>query len=442
MKFQLVNAGDYCVEEAGVKSRLQALLLTCVGVAIYDKVAGVGGLCHILLPDPLDRETTWQPKSYASSCLALFVDELLQKGADSNRLEAVVAGGALSLPFSQHDLNLDIGGRTAECVYRFLKRHTIPVVKSETGGCFGMAIIADTATWQVDIKQSLPSGQERSVGTVKPSPDQIRQAIANTKAIPQITLKLIRLLQDGGYNMGEIADELRQDQILSAKVISFCNKAFIRTPTQIDSIERAILVLGETQILEVIISASMKSMFEQQEGGYSLIRGGLFKHALAVAGLAKIIAAKNKEIDVQTAYTAGLLHDIGKVVLDQYVALSRPLFYTENPNEIEDFVAVERKTFATDHQQIAGELATLWKLPENLCSVLGHHHYPEQAPSDLKLVHAVYLADLLATWFMAGVELEQMNTGHLNKRMEYIGLTVTDIPEIVSKAPWDKFMYL
>lgn len=356
-------------------------------------------------------------------------------------MEAVVAGGALSLPFSQHDLNLDIGGKTVECVYRFLKRHTIPVVKSETGGCFGMKITVDTAIWQADIEQSVPS-QLSSCETVKPSAEQIREAIGNTKAIPQITLKLIRLLQDGGYNMEEIAEELRQDQILSAKVISFCNTAFIRTQTKIDSIERAILILGETQILEIIISASMKAIFEQQEGGYSLIRGGLFKHALAVAGLSKIIAEKSKHIDAQTAYTAGLLHDIGKVVLDQYVAASRPLFYTVEPNEVNDLIAVERVTFATDHQQIAKKLATLWKLPENLCSVVSHHHYPEQAPSDQKLVHAVYLADLLATWFMAGVELERMNTDHLGKRMEYIGLAVADIPSIVSQAPWDKFMYL
>ena len=441
MECKLVSAGDYFVEEAGRHRTLEALLLTCVGVAIYDEASRVGGLCHILLPDPLDLETTWQPKSYASSCLALFVDELLKKGADRDRLQAVVAGGALGLPFSQHDLNLDIGGRTAECVYRFLKRHTIPVIKSETGGCFGMRIIVNTATWQAEIKPSVPS-QNNRFETVKPSAEQIREAIDNAKAIPQIALKLIRLLQNGGYNMREIAEELHQDQILSAKVISFCNTAFVHTKTKIDSIERAILILGETQILEVIISASMKAMFEQQEGGYSLIRGGLFKHALAVSGLAKIIAEKNKRIDAQVACTAGLLHDIGKVVLDQYVAESRPLFYSAEPSGRDDLLAVERETFATDHQQIAGELAARWSLPENLCSVLRFHHNPEQAPSDQELVHAVYLADTLATWFMAGVELERMNTVHLEKRMQFIGLTVADIPAIVSGAPWDKFMYL
>lgn len=82
MEFKLVSAGDYFVEEAGGKRILKAFLLTCVGVAIYDKVARVGGLCHILLPDPLDPESTWMPKSYASSCLALFVDDLLKNGAD------------------------------------------------------------------------------------------------------------------------------------------------------------------------------------------------------------------------------------------------------------------------------------------------------------------------------------------------------------------------
>ncbi|MCB2180583.1 MAG: HDOD domain-containing protein [Desulfobulbaceae bacterium] len=438
---KLVNAGDYLFESSARHTIFEAHLQTCVGVAIYDKLAGVGGLCHILLPDPAVPGSSWQPKSYASSCLALFVDDLLRAGASLNRLEAVMAGGSLSQPFSRHDMNLDIGGRTAECVSFFLKRHHIPIFRSETGGVSGMTIRLDTTNWQVGISQLVAAGGEEKTIS-KPSPDEIRQAINNAKPIPQITLKIIRLMQSGSYHMATIAEELSRDQVLSAKVISFCNSAHISSNAKIDSIERATLILGETKILEVVISASMKGLFEQQEGGYSLLRGGLFKHSVAVAGLARIIAEYSGKADAPTAYTAGLLHDIGKVVLDQYVTAARPLFYNIDQQKTKDLINVEKEAFAIDHQEIARELAVMWKLPDNLTECVSLHHYPERASEHPELVHIVYVADLLAFWFMAGIELEKVNTQMLTGRLRHLGLDADDIPEIVSKAPWDKLMYL
>ncbi|RJX36104.1 MAG: HDOD domain-containing protein [Desulfurivibrio sp.] len=441
MEHRLVSAGDYLIESSGEHRIFEALLLTCVGVAIYDKIARVGGLCHILLPDSPGLENSWQPRSYASSCLGFFVDDLIKSGADAGRLEAVVAGGALGIPFSQYDLNLDIGGRTCECVYRFLKDKAIPVRKSETGGCFGMKISVETATWQVRITPFFhPDDCARQI--VKPTPENIRDAIVKAKPIPQITIKLIRLMHGGNYDMQEVADEVSRDQVLSAKVISYCNSALISPYRKIDSIDRATLVLGEIRLLEIVISTSLQDFFEKQEGGYSLLRGGLFKHALAVANLTKVIARKIEGLDVQTAYTAGLLHDIGKIVLDQYVAASRPMFYCSQRDGVADLISIEREAFATDHQKIGEELAIIWNLPENLGEAASLHHYPERAVINPELVHAVYIADLLSSWFMAGVEIEKINTARLAQRMGRLGLAVEAIPEIVGNAPWYEMMYM
>jgi putative nucleotidyltransferase with HDIG domain len=441
MEHTLVSAGDYSIESSGEYRIFEALLLTCVGVAIYDKISGVGGLCHILLPDSPGPESSWQPRSYASSCLALFVDDLLKSGADHSRLEAVVAGGALGIPFSQYDLNLDIGGRICECVYRFLKAKAIPVRKSETGGCYGMKISLDTSTSHAEITPFFhPDDCAKQI--IKPTAEQIRAAIINAKSIPQITMKLIRLMHGENYDMQEIAAEVSRDQVLSAKIISYCNSALISPHKKIDSITRATLILGEIRLLEIVISTSLQDFFEKQEGGYSLVRGGLFRHSLAVANLTKVIARKISRQDVQTAYTAGLLHDIGKIVLDQYVATSRPTFYCSQRKGVADLITAEQEAFGTDHQEIGAELAVIWNLPENLGEAASLHHYPERAVINPELVHAVYIADLLASWFMAGVEIEKINTAKLEQRMGRIGLDVGCIPEIVGNVPWHEMMYI
>lgn len=440
MKQRIVPAGEYSLADNREKTTIAALLLSCVGVAIYDRVTGVGGLCHILLPDPPGNEKPWQPKCYASSSLALFVDDLLRRGADRDRLEAVVAGGALGLPFSRHDMDLDIGGRTADCVNLFLKRHNIPVVSSETGGCSGMKMCLHVPAWEVEVTQ-LVMGDHESTEIKKPSRKEIRQAVIMAKPIPQIALKIIRLLQTGNYELATISRELRRDQVLSARVISFCNSAYIGLPGKIDSIERATLILGESRLLQLVISESLKVFFMKQEGGYSLIRGGLYKHALTVGLLTRAIAMAHPLLDEKTAYTAGLLHDIGKIVLDQYVAETRPMFYNLQAHPGQDMTAREKEVFGIDHQEIGRELAEIWNLPDNLRETVSTHHQPEKAGTSPELVHAVSLADLLASWFLTGMELEQIAPANLAHTLKCLHISGDDIQEIMGRVAWAELMY-
>lgn len=443
MEHKFVPAGDYMLESSGKSMILETFLGTCVAVAIYDTDSNVGGLCHILLPDSDSHDDSWRPKCYASSALALFVDSLIKNGANQASVTAVVAGGSLGFPFSEHDLHLDIGGRITECVNQFLVRHNIPIIKSETGGCLGMKIRLNTSTWNVDIEQILPTPHTQPETISRPTESQIRDAIVHAKPIPQIALKLIRLLQNESYNLTEIIELFGHEQMLTAKVISYCNTAHIGSKIKIDSIERAVLILGELHLLEILISSSLNSFFDQMEGGYSLVRGGLFKHSLAVAHLAQVIAGKCKQIDPHIAYTAGLLHDIGKVVLDQYVALSKADFYNRDANANKELIHTEQNIFGTDHQKIGKELAKRWNIPENLSEVMSSHHFPENAKIDSDLLYAVYIADIIASWIMAGVELESLcSTIGFEEKISHLNLKASDITDIIGQVEWNRIISL
>lgn len=437
-----VGAGDYQIVTGGKKINLTALLTTCTGVALYDRIAGVGGLCHILLPDSPGHDYSWAPKVYATSCLNLLLADLLKAGGKISRMEAVVAGGCLPFPCSRQDINLDIGGRTRECVNRFLACNNIPIAHSKTGGCFGMALNFDTSSWQATIK---PINKDRG-RTEKPpaAPDfsQIKKDIAHLRPIPQVALKILRLMADEDYQLSEIAGELSLDQVLSAKVISFCNSPFIGFPAKIDSIERAVLLLGESHLLEIILTTSLKDFYNQKEGSYSLIRGGLFRHSLVVASLIKIISNYNKKINKQAAYTAGLLHDIGKVVLDQYVSENISLFYDQDEGLASSLINREKELFGTDHHEMGHELAVVWGFPENIKEAISLHHEPARAEHEPELVHAVYLADILATGFLAETNIRVPDDNWFKESINRLGLDLPDIEQIISRVPWDKLDYL
>jgi putative nucleotidyltransferase with HDIG domain len=135
------------------------------------------------------------------------------------------------------------------------------------------------------------------------------------------------------------------------------------------------------------------------------------------------------------AYTAGLLHDIGKVVLDQYVSSAYPLFYRKLNDEDSSFSDTEKSILGIDHTEIGSNLARKWSFPESLIDVIRYHHRPEDAVQNLELAHTVYLADLLMSRFNTGLELERLDTGLLASRLATMGLSVERFPDIVDLIP-------
>ena len=137
--------------------RLQAFLGTCVGVAVFDAAAGVGGIIHLLLPEPVGQWSVDQPEKFAATGVPLFLRQLLNLGATRESMQAVVAGGALVGPLTPQDMSLDIGGRTAEKAYIALHTEDIAVKRAETGGFFTCCLELDMQRWTCEIKPSGPS---------------------------------------------------------------------------------------------------------------------------------------------------------------------------------------------------------------------------------------------------------------------------------------------
>jgi putative nucleotidyltransferase with HDIG domain len=418
----------------GQKEILEAYLGSCVGVALCDPQAGVGGLGHFILPEPTGMDPFWQPEGYAATGLPLLLDALVQAGASVERLEASVAGGALVGPLSKQDLELDIGGRTAEVVEKILHKEGISILTEETGGFFTCRIGLNLDTLECRIE---PLGQDLSWHPpAVPEPlsgERLEEALATVRPIPQIALKIIRMIRQNDYDMAGLAEETRRDQVISAKVIRLCNSA--RFGMKTDAIDRALVMVGEKRMMQFILTAALDDFFPEQESGYSLCKGGLYNHALGTAMTAEKLANFTGRVPPDIAYTAGLLHDIGKVVFDQAIATVAPLFYRRIQTDGETLIDVERQTFGLSHDEAGGLLAERWSLPDGLFDAIRHHHIPENAESDPELTHHIYLADLLMSRFMAGNELDRLDTRALGPRLERLGIRPEQFPVIVDQMP-------
>ena len=440
---EFVVAGSYSI------SRTTSGYLTTapgagVGLALYDKTAGVGGVAHFLLAEPLAGVGVRRSSYFASAVVPEFLQALLAAGARKEHLLAAVAGGScLAGDLAKPD-EIDLGTRVVDAVLAMLSQEQIPIASMEVGGLQPLSLLLDTGCWKASIQLVGATKDAPSAASSDgPSADAIEQAIAATKPIPQIALKIIRLLgSENNPSFAEIAEEIKRDQVFSAKIIRYSNSAFFAQTRTIDSVERAMLLLGEKNLFEVAVSTVAEVIYSGQEGGYSLMRGGLYRHALATAHVAKEIATFTGWGDPGTAYTAGLMHDIGKVVLDCFVAEALPFFYRQQ-DQVADIVELERQRFSTDHMVVGLRLASTWQLPDTLSQAIGFHHCPEKAVKAHRfLAHIVYLADLLASVYLSGVDMEQVGIGNLNQRMAVLGLQQNKLPLIIDSIPWKKLMYM
>lgn len=414
----------------------QAYLATCLGVALYDPTTKTGGLIHILLPEPPGFSETEFPEKYASTGIPILIREMLQLGANPEHMEATVAGGALVGPLSRQDIDLDIGGRSADIATSLLGASGIKIIKSETGGFFTCTLELNLETGETNISPAWIDLCKSENTFSLPSMEDIFKTIDTLKPIPQTALKIMRMFQSAQYNITDVTTELAKDQVLSAQALKLCNSALFAGLLKIDSLKDAVLLLGEDMLVKSIITAAVHHYFAQTgTSGYSLCKGGMFFHAVGVAVLAEKIAEKTGQCEPKLAYTAGLLHDIGKVILDQYVADSSPLFFRKLGKDTETLITSEKKGFGITHCETGAILAKTWHFSDNLSEVIQHHHRPEDAKRNKPLAYIIYLSDLIMEKFNAGMDMEKMQTQSLQSALKTLNLKAPDIPGFVDAIP-------
>ena len=417
----IVPTGGMIIQATG---QLKAFLGSCVGLGLYDTKKRFGGLLHILLPEPISDIPDSHLTYYARTGIPLFIESMKAQGASLQDMIAFIAGGALVNPLSPQEMNLNIGHKTLEITLSFMRSNNIPIKMFEASGVnpFSISLHLDTGTCSIDhVLDRKVSGE---LPKTRLSLDHITATIDKLLPVPQFALSIAHMLSDEGSNVTAIAAEIKRDQVLSANVLRLCNSSYLSLPRQIASIDQAIVYLGSKILIQMIITAQTEKIFQGTEHGYSLSRGGMYHHSLATARLSEKLAKAHGGIAPDVAYTAGLLHDIGKVVLDQHIADIQPLFYRtiydQDPHT--DSSVLERDMFGIDHCQTGLILTERWNLPNIIKDAILFHHSPGSAEDNREMVNLIYLADVITDKFLAGIEIEKTSTANMEESMDLLNL--------------------
>jgi putative nucleotidyltransferase with HDIG domain len=435
MKVQTVTSGSFLIDKRRAEI-LQAFLGSCVGVTLCDRKAEIGGLIHLLLPEPPSMDLNWNPEVSAATGMPIFLDALYKRGARKENLEACISGGALIDPVSSVDLLLDIGGRTAEVVQRILEKEKIFVRQIEVGGYFSCCLSLNLATLDTIIEPIvIPAPYPVTQSFKAPSSEQLDEVIERLLPIPQTALKIIRMINNADCSFRELAREVALDQVLSARLIRMCNAVSINASMKVDSIDKAMLRIGEKNLLLMALSFSMENFISHACQGYSLCKGGLYYHSVWTANLSSRLAEMTGKVRPDLAYTAGLLHDIGKVILDQYMDNAYPLFYRRLKVDGNDLLVAEKDLFGMAHTEAGHMLALKWDLPDFVSDTSLYHHNPEDAGRNRHLANIVSAANLLSLRFLPGFGVDQIDFSHLGSSLAAIGFDIKNIPALLASTP-------
>lgn len=258
-----------------------------------------------------------------------------------------------------------------------------------------------------------------------PSQSDIEQLIRASESIPpfpDVIWKVIPLIRRAAP-VDEIEAVIQYDQAITAKLLALSQSSYYAGRYSIGTVKEAVLRLGEQQLLKVILAASSSRYFTSGAAGYDLMEGELWEHAIATALMTEIVAAGLGWNNSVAAYTAGLLHDVGKTVLNYYVETYFDSIFRLAREQNVSFLDAERQVLGLDHQQLGMRIARRWRFPEEVVMAIGHHHRPTQAPGHQHLVHLIYVANRMVSALGVGCGVDGFMQPNQDEVFVELGIT-------------------
>lgn len=223
--------------------------------------------------------------------------------------------------------------------------------------------------------------------------EDILSRIKKLPALPLVVDKLLELLQAPTSTATQLADVIATDQALTARILKLVNSSFYALRSQVVKITHAIALLGFDAIKDITLGLSVVAMFDRGRVGGGLDNDTFWEHSLCCATCARLIAERARYTPAEEAFVAGLLHDIGKLVLHDHFRRDFDAALRTACNDLVPLPEAERRVLSTDHAAVGAALAEHWRLPPGLgATIAGHHAYDDT--NTLNTI--VYLANALA----------------------------------------------
>jgi HD-like signal output (HDOD) protein len=224
---------------------------------------------------------------------------------------------------------------------------------------------------------------------------KIAESIIGLPTLPTVVSKMIELVDSPRTSAASLARLISSDQALTAKVLKLANSAYYGFPREISTVNMAIVVLGFNAVKEIGLSLSVFDIFKKTSTAEHFDVSRFWEHSVGCGVASRMLARNYRPAIAGEAFVAGLLHDVGKVILKQYFDSELAEIIRLQKEQTMTLEAAEAAVIETTHAQIGSWLAEKWNLPRIISETILHHHDPWEAVVEQEFIACVSLGDYL-----------------------------------------------
>jgi cyclic di-GMP phosphodiesterase len=260
---------------------------------------------------------------------------------------------------------------------------------------------ADQAEITAGVEDVASPGEVETGAISRETLEKRISRLAELRALPTVVADVLALTSREDVRIEDLAEKIKGDHAVSTKLLSLANSALYGGRMKVESIDRAVLKLGLQRVRQLVLGIGVVDFWRQHQDPGLLAGGAFWQHSMSVALLSRQISVMVDYPDEQNAFTAGLLHDIGQLVLQDALEGNYTTILAEAREERTALHRVEQKHFDTDHGQIMRSLGKAWGLPDSLINVMALHHQGwdqlgDMDENELRLLLCVRLANVLS----------------------------------------------
>lgn len=244
--------------------------------------------------------------------------------------------------------------------------------------------------------------------------------IKDLPTMPNIYFKVNQLLKNNQASIDNVARIIEMDPAMSSRILRLVNCAFYGFQSQISSIPHAVMILGFNAVKNAIVSVSILDVLALKDRYQHFNVNEFWRHSVSVAVLSKQLAEKSRLASPEDAFMAGLLHDMGKIIMLKYFQEAFAGILRTQQEDHSSFYDAELKTDAIGHVQIGSYLAKKWQFPDAIVESIASHHMNIQTFGATGLVASVILADALSNSNFRINPDDFAFTGNVEKKMKLL----------------------
>ncbi len=227
------------------------------------------------------------------------------------------------------------------------------------------------------------------------TPEMLVEGTLGLVSLPEISIKINEMLDDPKCSAAHIGKVIGKDAALTARLLKIVNSAFYRFPSRVETVSRAITIIGYRDLRDLVFAATVSGIFERISNDVVNL-DSFWRHGIYSGILSRIIADNCQVLHGERLFVAGLMHDIGQLVISYKLPKLMRAIMDLSEKQAIPLHEAEQQILGFTHADVGAELMKAWQLPETQQNVARYHHYPSAAKENILEVHIVYLANIIA----------------------------------------------